>query len=508
MGSAIKRLFFTIREQRVLDITKTYYLFLGIPVIVRVQNQTMIKHKLFNIITISRKKRAVKNTRGEEFQNTVNLHTIESAYTRDEPEPQVIDIIVPVYNGLEYLENLFQSIYKNTDIEYRLIVVNDASPDKNVQTYLESLKDQFGEALVLVQNSTNLGFVKSVNKGLEISQNHVVLLNTDVILPKNWASRLLKPIFVNRLVASVTPFSNAATMFSLPNIMEDNEFTGDLEAVNANVSRLKAIPYEHLSVPSGVGFCMAMNKEAIAAIGYFDEIFEKGFGEENDWCQRAVKKGFFNTIAPDVFVWHKHGGSFPSEERKSLIRKHLLIIQERYPAFFDDIQGACKNEVFYSMRFYAEILYWQAMVPNTHVIFESTEYPQRGICAHNNNILFIKIEYVAARQVFYKVTYYHKNSSSCIQLRANELPAFLRILRCSVICINGFAEYVHHPVLSREIKNLKEVNHSCVRFVGANVQNLTNYSKTVWEDFLTDYMDEISSESDGLHPPENGEIKT
>ena len=40
---------------------------------------------------------------------------------------------------------------------------------------------------------------------------------------------------------------------------------------------------------------MGMNRNVINEIGFLDEeSFGKGFGEENDWCQRAAKKYYYN----------------------------------------------------------------------------------------------------------------------------------------------------------------------------------------------------------------------
>ena len=48
----------------------------------------------------------------------------------------MVDVIVPVYNGLEYFDALFSGIEK-TRVPYRLIIVNDKSPDPETGKYLE-----------------------------------------------------------------------------------------------------------------------------------------------------------------------------------------------------------------------------------------------------------------------------------------------------------------------------------------------------------------------------------
>ena len=79
----------------------------------------------------------------------------------------------------------------------------------------------------------------------------------------------------------------------------------------------------YFPMPTGVGFCMGMNLKAIQEVGLLDEEnFGKGYGEENDWCQRAIAAGYENVHVDNLFVYHKHGGSFPSEEKQRLLKEH------------------------------------------------------------------------------------------------------------------------------------------------------------------------------------------
>ena len=154
-------------------------------------------------------------------KNTYNLQELFSYKATINLENKV-DIIIPIYNGYDYLTNLFDGIKSNTDLNYRLIVINDKSSDLRVLPLLNSYQEIFGSKMLLVNNEENLGFVKTINKGLSLAKENVIILNSDVIVPKNWTSRLLEPIIKNDKVASVTPFSNAATVFSLPQNNFDN----------------------------------------------------------------------------------------------------------------------------------------------------------------------------------------------------------------------------------------------------------------------------------------------
>ena len=167
-----------------------------------------------------------------------------------------------------------------------------------------------------------LAFVKTVNQLAALTHNHFVILNTDTEVPPHWLERLMAPIITQENVASTTPFTNAGIICSFPTFLEDNPLFQDLDLVTLDsFFQHVNLKKNQVEVPTGVGFCMGINKQVWEGIGTFDESFGKGYGEENDWCMRAIKAGYQNLIVPNLFVYHKHGGSFSSEEKRSLGRK-------------------------------------------------------------------------------------------------------------------------------------------------------------------------------------------
>ncbi len=285
------------------------------------------------------------------------IHCLSGAegedYTKERWKFRMVDIVIPIYNGMQFLPALFESVLKNSDIPHRLIVVDDASSDVNVWPFLEEMKEKFGEErMILLKNKKNLGFVETVNKAVGYTKNHFVLLNSDTEVPREWLSRLMLPIFENKNIASVTPFSNSATIFSFPIPQQDNDLlTGySLSEIDA-AFRLVSGSRNRIAVPTGMGFCMGINKEVANEIGMFDaEKFGRGFAEENDWCQRAIKRGYRNIVAPNVFVYHKHCASFDSEEKKQLIEKNLKTLTETYPGYHKDVHDFIVKDPFKKIR--------------------------------------------------------------------------------------------------------------------------------------------------------------
>ena len=261
--------------------------------------------------------------------------------------PQSVDIIVPVYNGYQYLEKLFEGL-KRTDQKHRIILIDDNSSDIRILPFLEKFANERKNVIVR-HNTENLGFVKTVNIGLKMSKHHVVIVNTDVELPHGWIERLMKPIFDYGYVASATPFSNCATIFSFPEFGDNLIYRG--MCVDELDQFFCQINPKYTIVPTGVGFCMGVSRNALKKIGIFDEeLFSRGYGEENDWCQRAIRSGFVNVHVENLFVYHKHGGSFLSDEKKRLMADNLRKLSARYPDYLLNVEQYYKNNPLENMK--------------------------------------------------------------------------------------------------------------------------------------------------------------
>ena len=258
------------------------------------------------------------------------------------PADCIATVVVPVYNGYRHVKALLGDLRLSLPAPHRLVMVDDASSEAETAKLLAAAagwKDFAGRISVL-RNDRNRGFVASANRGLAEAKGHAILLNSDVRLPPDWIGRLLAPILADSAVASVTPFSNAATICSFPVTGADNPpFAGiALDRVDRHFKALDRRCAD-FAMPTGVGFCMAMNRRFLDAIGLFDaEAFGRGYGEENDWCQRAITAGGRNVMAPDLYVLHVHGGSFASAERRALIARNLRVLEERYGSYNADVR--------------------------------------------------------------------------------------------------------------------------------------------------------------------------
>lgn len=228
------------------------------------------------------------------------------------PPGYPVDVIVPVYRGIDDTRRCIESVLTSPcQTPFRLVVINDASPEPALVQWLRSLQGQ-DERFVLLENPENLGFVGTVNRGMAFSDTHdVLLLNSDTEVANDWLDRLRHAAYSDQKIASVTPFSNNATICSYPRFCEDNQLPEGYDVARLDALFSRTHPGAVVDIPTAIGFCMYIRRDCLEQVGLFDvENFGKGYGEENDFCCRATASGWRNLHALDTFVLHSGGVSF------------------------------------------------------------------------------------------------------------------------------------------------------------------------------------------------------
>lgn len=264
-----------------------------------------------------------------------------------------LTIILPVFNAFDLLQEALARVERHTDLPWRLILIEDCSTDKRIRPFLKDWQNQRKDQVILLENSENLGFIQSVNRGIEkalLWSDPVVLLNSDALVPQGWASRLLEPMRADKRVATVTPMSNDAEIFTAPLICQPHQLVrGQGDAIDKVAARLNPMA-ERIKAPTGVGFCMAVNPVFLGKITTLDPSFGRGYGEEVDWCQKARALGGVHLCANNLFVEHRGGQSFGSVEKKRLIARNNQKITSRYPDYDIEVQRFVQSDPLRSTR--------------------------------------------------------------------------------------------------------------------------------------------------------------
>ena len=242
-----------------------------------------------------------------------------------------VSVIVPIYNNPEELQRCIDSVLRCTNLPFELILVDDCSLDPAIAALLE--KYDAHSVVRILRNRTNQGFVRSANIGMKATEHDVVLLNSDTEVTTRWLQKLMIAAYSDPEVATVTPFSNAGGAFSVPEIGVNAPlpFPFTVLKIARLTERLSSCAYPQ--VPTGNGFCMYIKRQALDKIGGFDEEnFGRGYGEENDFCMRALKAGWRHVIDDSLFVYHRGASSF-GEEKERLLKQNREILDRLHPEY-------------------------------------------------------------------------------------------------------------------------------------------------------------------------------
>ena len=131
------------------------------------------------------------------------------------PSADVV-IIMPVYRGYDDTLAAIYSVLTNPqESKFELLVIFDCGPEADLKVALRQLSEL--KLFSYYENECNLGFIGTVNRGLDLRPDKdVILLNADTIVYNDWIDRILSHARASTDVATITPFSNNATICSYP----------------------------------------------------------------------------------------------------------------------------------------------------------------------------------------------------------------------------------------------------------------------------------------------------
>jgi GT2 family glycosyltransferase/glycosyltransferase involved in cell wall biosynthesis len=259
--------------------------------------------------------------------------------------PRPIDIIIPCYRNAHLLEALFRSLHQCgpelARLRSRIIAVNDSPEDGELGGVIDrACADSEAVPIELIRNERNLGFVKSVNRALQLSikeKRDVVLLNADTVVFEGALEEIARVACLDPMIGFVSPRSNNATICSLPHQPRSPQITP--EEAYASFLELKWRLPRFRYVPVGVGFCLLIKSEILVEFGLLDEAYGHGYNEENDLMMRANRCGYRAALANHAFVYHTGGASFAVSDCSSAVQEqqNSAILSHRYPEYYPSV---------------------------------------------------------------------------------------------------------------------------------------------------------------------------
>lgn len=217
-----------------------------------------------------------------------------------------ISIIILSYNHPDMMKLtadsvLDRSFYPNMET----IIVDNASGQETVDL-LKKYKNR--KTVKLILNTTNYGFAKGNNIGMEVATGeYFILLNNDVIVTPGWLSRLAY-YMMREKIGLVGPVTNSIGNEAKIDIKYDFNNQKELETTSRKYT--SAHWGETLNQKCIAAFCWIMHKDSYKNLGGLDERYGRGMFEDDDYCKTILKNGQKILCSEDVFIHHFGGASF------------------------------------------------------------------------------------------------------------------------------------------------------------------------------------------------------
>ncbi len=244
-----------------------------------------------------------------------------------------VDVIVPIFNQPSFVRSCIQSLISaKQQTPYEIIAIDDASTGAETQEMLEKFASD--GVICLLRNPQNLGFTRTVNRGMSIHQDRdVVLLNSDTVVHGDWLDRMRTCAYALDRISTVNPMTTqfGSHIGCYPGLTR--RFENELELDGKELARICAAQNDHqwADVHTTVGFCMYIKRACLNDVGLFDvRHFPIAYGEESDFCYRARKVGWLHRIAGDAYVEHFEGKSFKASKKK-LMEDMLTVFTRLHP---------------------------------------------------------------------------------------------------------------------------------------------------------------------------------
>ena len=214
----------------------------------------------------------------------------------------MISFIIPSYNNLRHLKNVYASILKHAP-EAEIILLDDGSTDGTWEWMQEQYKQD--ENLVILRVEERTGHTILYDAGIEYATNEIVgILHADMILGPNYIQNMIKHLQPGRVVCATRiepPLHPPGKEKIIMDFGQDFD-TLDIDAFEEFVMYQQEAHVDEISY--GMFAPWILYKSDFEAIGGHDPLFAPFPYEDSDIFQRWILAGYQLIQSRDAFVYH------------------------------------------------------------------------------------------------------------------------------------------------------------------------------------------------------------
>jgi GT2 family glycosyltransferase len=267
---------------------------------------------------------------------------------------KLITFIIPAYGNWNLVNRNLESIFKyESDYCKEIIVIDDFYPEP----YCFKVEDS---RLILVRNSTNLGYAGTVNKGLLRAKGEIViLLDSDAFILEPISKKVIQAFTENKLLGCLAfkcvrdgeissgSFEYGPSLFSF---LLGKRIESWLEILPLKFTNKKILPYS---------CTVAYRSKCLVDVGLLDDKVFPVLDADTDLALRIYNKGWQVKLMQNLRLFHKGGESYKLNSKRvvlahiarwRLLQKHGFIKFERLYKVFIVIRLAMEILVAYFFK--------------------------------------------------------------------------------------------------------------------------------------------------------------
>ena len=241
-------------------------------------------------------------------------------------------IIIPTFNAPEHLGRCLAALDETLPhpFEGDVIVVDDASDEKTQELLDEWKRSDNRLSLRVLRNKSNVGFVKSCNRGAAAARGDVlVFLNDDTLPQFGWLPALLR-LFRNHPDAGAV---GGRLLYPEGTLQEAGNVIFS-DGSGANFGRGDYLVDDPLfSFVRQVDYCsaalLATPREVFREAGGFDERYAPAYYEDADYCFALRERGYAVYYQPESVVVHIEGATGGTDVSRGT-KKHQVANREKF----------------------------------------------------------------------------------------------------------------------------------------------------------------------------------
>jgi len=242
--------------------------------------------------------------------------------------PPAVTFVVPVFNGVPFLQEAVESVFRQTHPQWNILLIDDASSDSS-RSYLQTIRDHRVRVLF---NERNQGLYPTLADAIE-------LVDTE------WVSILmqddrLKPRYLEEMLGVIRQNTNARAIWATEDSIDESgkllgagKDTARMERIQPGVAPWRSVLFR------GCIWTISGSLTARSLFQQFPFRHDLPHCGDYEWLLRAIREAEFVFYERPLAEVRLHSGQASTGNLRSArdLEEQLQVLRENFTRHPDDI---------------------------------------------------------------------------------------------------------------------------------------------------------------------------